>query len=69
MQRVWMVLLRGYMRAHCCRAACAVLKTPPVGNLWNLGESKNTLRKLADAREDVEMFELADEVPRPRQPM
>merc|ERR1719291_415017 len=40
----------------------SVLKTPPVGYLWNLGESKNTLRKLADLRDDVEMFELADEV-------
>ena len=39
-----------------------VLKTPPVGNLWNLGESKNTLRKLADLRDDVELFELADDV-------
>ena len=31
----------------------SVLKPPPVGNLWNLGESKNTLRKLADLRDDV----------------
>lgn len=40
----------------------SVLKTPPVGLLWNLGESKNTLRKLADLRDDVELFELADDV-------
>merc|ERR1719440_645400 len=40
----------------------SVLKTPPVGNLWNLGNSKNTLRKLADLRDDVELFELADDV-------
>ena len=40
----------------------SVLKAPPVANLWNLGESKNTLRKLADLRDDVELFELADEV-------
>ena len=39
-----------------------MLKTPPVGNLWNLGDSKNTLRKLADLRDDVELFELADDV-------
>ena len=43
-------------------AVRSVLKTPPVGNLWNLGESKNTLRKLADLRDDVELFELAEEV-------
>ena len=40
----------------------SVLKTPPVGNLWNLGDSKNTLRKLANLRDDVELFELADDV-------
>lgn len=40
----------------------SVLKTPPVSNLWNLGDSKNTLRKLADLRDDVELFELADDV-------
>ena len=43
-------------------AVRSVLKTPPVGNLWNLGESKNTLRKLADLRDDIELFELADDV-------
>ena len=37
-------------------AVRSVLKTPPVGLLWNLGESKNTLRQLADARDDVELF-------------
>jgi len=39
-----------------------VLKPPPVGNLWNLGDSKNSIRKLADLRGDVELFELADDV-------
>jgi hypothetical protein len=43
-------------------AVRTVLKTPPVGNIWNLGESKNILRKLADLRDDVELFEVADEV-------
>jgi len=43
-------------------AVRSVLKVPPVGNLWNLGESKNTLRKLAVLRDDVELFELADDV-------
>jgi hypothetical protein len=40
----------------------SVLKQPPVGNLWNLGTSKNGIRKLADLRDDVELFELADDV-------
>ena len=43
-------------------AVRSVLKVPPVGNLWNLGESKNTLRKLAELRDDVELFEVADDV-------
>ena len=43
-------------------AVRSVLKTPPVGNLWNLGESKNPARKLADLRDDVELFELVDEI-------
>jgi len=43
-------------------AVRSVLKTPPVANLWNLGESKNTLRKLAELRDDVELFELSDDV-------
>eukprot|EP00427_Karlodinium_veneficum_P011995 CAMPEP_0169079164 /NCGR_PEP_ID=MMETSP1015-20121227/9799_1 /TAXON_ID=342587 /ORGANISM="Karlodinium micrum, Strain CCMP2283" /LENGTH=192 /DNA_ID=CAMNT_0009138803 /DNA_START=136 /DNA_END=714 /DNA_ORIENTATION=+ len=43
-------------------AVRTVLKNPPVGNLWNLGESKNTLRLLGDAREDIDMIESADEL-------
>ena len=39
-----------------------VLKKPPTANLWNLGEEKNPMRKLADLRDDVEQFELADEI-------
>ena len=31
-------------------------------SMTDLGESKNTLRKLADLRDDVELFELADDV-------
>ena len=40
----------------------SVLKSPPTANLWNLGETKNPMRKLADLRDDVELFELADEI-------
>lgn len=43
-------------------AVRSVLKTPPVGLLWNLGESKNTIRMLATLRDDVELFEAADEI-------
>lgn len=43
-------------------AVRSVLKVPPVGNLWNLGETKNPMRKFADLRDDVELFELADEI-------
>ena len=41
----------------------SVLKLPPVGNCWVASSStKNALRKLADLRDDIELFELADEV-------
>lgn len=40
-----------------------VLKSPPVGNLWNLGTSRNTIRKLAAARDnDIELVEYVDTV-------
>ena len=39
-------------------AVRSVLKVPPVGNLWNLGDSKNQIRKLAELRDDVELFEV-----------
>mmetsp|Transcript_22739 Transcript_22739/g.53825 ORF Transcript_22739/g.53825 Transcript_22739/m.53825 type:complete len:184 (-) Transcript_22739:153-704(-) len=41
----------------------SVLKTPPVANLWNLGMSKNQIRKLSDARGgDVDIVEYVEEV-------
>mmetsp|Transcript_6416 Transcript_6416/g.17416 ORF Transcript_6416/g.17416 Transcript_6416/m.17416 type:complete len:179 (+) Transcript_6416:133-669(+) len=43
--------------------ARTILKNPPVANLWNLGASKNTIRKLAAARgDDVEVIEFTDDV-------
>lgn len=39
-----------------------VLKTPPVNELWNLGESKNTLTKLAKETGAFELMELKDEL-------
>lgn len=39
-----------------------ILKTPPVNNLWNLGESQNTLVKLAKETGEFELLELKDEL-------
>jgi hypothetical protein len=39
-----------------------ILKTPPVNKLWNLGDSQNTILKLAKETGDVELFETKDDV-------
>ena len=39
-----------------------ILKTPPVNKLWNLGDSQNTVLKLAKETGNVEFFELKDEI-------
>uniref|UniRef100_A0A7S1RN15 Uncharacterized protein n=1 Tax=Alexandrium catenella TaxID=2925 RepID=A0A7S1RN15_ALECA len=39
-----------------------VLKNPPVGKLWNLGPSKNPLKKLGDIIGDPSVFELGEEI-------
>ena len=39
-----------------------ILKTPPVNKLWNLGDSQNTILKLAKESGDVDLFELKDEL-------
>lgn len=39
-----------------------LLKTPPVNQLWNLGESQNTLMKLAKETDEFELIELKDEL-------
>jgi hypothetical protein len=39
-----------------------ILKTPPVNQLWNLGESRNTLVKLAKETGEFELLELKDEL-------
>jgi hypothetical protein len=39
-----------------------ILKTPPVNKLWNLGESQNTVLKLARETGNVEMFEIKDDL-------
>jgi len=39
-----------------------ILKTPPIIQLWNLGESQNTLVKLARETGDIDLLELKDEL-------
>jgi len=39
-----------------------VLKTPPVNQLWNLGESKNTLVQLAKETGEFELMEMKDDL-------
>ena len=41
----------------------SIWKVPPVNYAWEQSQNnKNPLRKLADLRDDVELFEVADEV-------
>mmetsp|Transcript_15221 Transcript_15221/g.22484 ORF Transcript_15221/g.22484 Transcript_15221/m.22484 type:complete len:210 (-) Transcript_15221:135-764(-) len=42
--------------------ARTVLKTPPVNYLWNMGDSSNTLLKLAKATDNFDLIELKDEL-------
>ena len=39
-----------------------ILKTPPIVQLWNLGDSKNTLVTLAKETGDFELLEMKDEL-------
>jgi hypothetical protein len=39
-----------------------ILKTPPVNQLWNLGDSKNTLQLLAKATDEFDLIDLKDEL-------
>lgn len=43
-------------------AARTVLKTPPVNSLWNLGESSNTIVKLAKETGEFDLLEMKDEL-------
>jgi len=43
-------------------AVRTILKTTPVNQLWNLGDSQNTLLKLAKITGDFELIELKDEL-------
>lgn len=39
-----------------------ILKTPPVNYLWNMGDSTNTVLKLAKATDEFELIDLKDEL-------
>lgn len=40
----------------------SILKLPPVNKLWNLGDSQNTIVKLARETGNIELFELKDDL-------
>lgn len=40
----------------------AILKTPPVNNLWNMGDGKNTLLKLSKETDEMGLIDLKDEL-------
>ena len=39
-----------------------VLKTPPVNQLWNLGDAQNTLSRLARETGEYDIMEMKDEL-------
>mmetsp|Transcript_29652 Transcript_29652/g.53619 ORF Transcript_29652/g.53619 Transcript_29652/m.53619 type:complete len:215 (-) Transcript_29652:47-691(-) len=39
-----------------------ILKTPPVNQLWNLGDAKNTILQLAKATDEYELIDIKDEL-------
>jgi hypothetical protein len=39
-----------------------MLKNPPVNNLWNMGDGKNPLLKIAKATDEFELIDLKDEL-------
>jgi hypothetical protein len=43
-------------------AARSILKAPPVNTLWNMGDGKNPLLKLAKVTDEVGLIELKDEL-------
>lgn len=43
-------------------AVRTILKTPPVNQLWNLGDAKNTILQLAKATDEYELIDIKDEL-------
>lgn len=52
----------GLLQAQEWEKVRAILKSPPVSNLWNLGDGKNTLLKVSKATDEFELIDLKDEL-------
>jgi hypothetical protein len=52
----------GLIQAENWEGVRQILKSPPVNNLWNMGDSKNTLLKIAKAKDDFGLVEIKDEL-------
>jgi len=57
-----LVPLSGKLQDEQWDAVRSVLKGPGLGELWNLGASKNPINKLAKATDSMELIELSDEL-------
>ncbi|CAE8600286.1 unnamed protein product, partial [Polarella glacialis] len=60
--RALLATLPGLLQAQEWEAVRQVLKAPPVNYLWNLGESKNTVKKVGEVTDDASYFDLAEEL-------
>lgn len=54
--------LPGLLKKEAWDQVRSVLKLPPVGNLWNLGASKNPLKALGVSRGDPDLLELNEDI-------
>mmetsp|Transcript_8255 Transcript_8255/g.12698 ORF Transcript_8255/g.12698 Transcript_8255/m.12698 type:complete len:210 (+) Transcript_8255:122-751(+) len=52
----------GLLQAQDWEAVRTILKSPPVNLIWNVGVEKNTLARLADLTDNVELLELKDDL-------
>lgn len=52
----------GLLQAQEWEKVRAILKSPPVNNLWNLSDGKNTLLKVSKATGEFELIDLKDEL-------
>lgn len=52
----------GLLQAQDWEAVRTILKSPPVNFIWNVGVEKNTLARLADITDNVELLELKDDL-------
>jgi hypothetical protein len=52
----------GLIQAENWEGVRQILKSPPVNNLWNMGDAKNTLFKIAKATDEFGLVEIKDEL-------